>query len=72
MTKSFYLYDRFFESNRNFTTEHVKIVITPGFLVIFVQKSSFFKVSLKFSQVPYFFSLNCQIPGLVATLSFFE
>ena len=30
MTKFFYLYDRFFESNRNFTIEHVKIVKTPG------------------------------------------
>ena len=25
------LYDRFFESNQNFTTEHVKIVKIPGF-----------------------------------------
>ena len=31
MTKKNYFYDRFFESNRNFTTEHVKIVKTPGF-----------------------------------------
>ena len=31
MTKVSYLYDRFFESNRNFTTEHVKIVKTAGF-----------------------------------------
>ena len=31
MTKIFYLYDRFFESNRNFTTEHVKIVKIPVF-----------------------------------------
>ena len=31
MTNFFYLYDRFFESNQNFTTEHVKIVKTPGF-----------------------------------------
>ena len=26
MTKMLYLYERFFEYNRNFTTEHVKIV----------------------------------------------
>ena len=26
-----YLYGRFFESNRNFTTERVKIVKIPGF-----------------------------------------
>ena len=27
----FFVYDRFLESNRNFTTEHVKIVKIPGF-----------------------------------------
>jgi len=31
ITKVFYLYDRFFVSNRNFTTEHVKIIKIPGF-----------------------------------------
>ena len=31
MTKTFDLHDRFYESNRNFTTEHVKIVKIPGF-----------------------------------------
>ena len=31
MKKIFNLYDRFFESNRNFTTEHVKIVKIQGF-----------------------------------------
>ena len=31
MTKDFYLYDRNFDSIRNFTTEHVKIVKIPGF-----------------------------------------
>ena len=53
MTKIFYLCDRFFESNRNFTTEHVKIVKVQGFLVTFVQNSTFpgfFKVS----QIPDF------------------
>ena len=31
MTKLFYLYDRFFKSNQNVTTERVKIVKIPGF-----------------------------------------
>ena len=31
MTKGFYLNNRIFESNRNSTTEHVKIVRMPGF-----------------------------------------
>ena len=31
MTIIFYLYDRFLESNQNFTTKHVKIVKIPGF-----------------------------------------
>ena len=35
MTKIFYLYDRFFESNQKFTTEHVKIVKIPGFPFFF-------------------------------------
>ena len=30
MTKKFYLYDTFFESNRNFTSENVKFVKIPG------------------------------------------
>ena len=33
--KIFYLCDRFFESNRNFTTKHVKIVKIPGFLKVY-------------------------------------
>ena len=28
---NFFLFDRFFESNRNFSFEHVKIVQIPGF-----------------------------------------
>ena len=51
--KIFYLYDRFFESNRNFTTEHVKIVKIPGFYLKFP----------KFQVFLGFFCLNCQIPG---------
>ena len=31
MTKKSYLYDIFFVSNRNFTTEHIKIVKTSGY-----------------------------------------
>ena len=34
ITNFFYLYDRFLESNQNFTTEHVKIdkiQVFPGF-----------------------------------------
>ena len=31
MTKESYLYDRFFVSNRNFTTEHAKNIQTLGF-----------------------------------------
>ena len=31
MTIFIYLYDRSFESNRSFITEHVKIVEIPGF-----------------------------------------
>ena len=49
MTKDFYLFDRTFESNRNFTTEHVKIVKIPGFFQKFPNSR--------------FFCLNCQIPG---------
>ena len=44
MTNILNLYYRFFESNQNFTTEHVKIDKVPGFLVIFVQNSRFFQV----------------------------
>ena len=53
VTKYFYLYDKFFVLNQNFTAEHVKIVKIPGFpgfLVIFVQNSRFFLNS----QIPYF------------------
>ena len=39
MTKDFYLYDRIFKSNRNFTTEHVKI---PKFFSDFCSKFQVF------------------------------
>ena len=53
MTIFIYLYDRFFKSNRNCTTEHVKTVKILGF-------PGFFSKFLKFQ---FFFCLNCQIPG---------
>ena len=46
MTKTFYLYDRFFESNRNFTAKHMKIVKIPGFFSKFP----------KFQVFPVFFA----------------
>ena len=39
MTKNFYLYDKFFESNRNLT-KHVKIVKITGFARFFLPKLS--------------------------------
>ena len=60
MTKMFYLYDIFSESNQNFTAEHVKIVRIPGFFSDFCSK---FQVFFKISQTAGFFCLNCQIPG---------
>ena len=64
VTKKIYIKDRFFVSNQNFTTEHVKVA----------QNSRFFSKFLKFQVFPGFFYLNCQIqgfsmfPGKVATL----
>ena len=52
MTKHFCLYDRFFESNQNFTSEHVKIVKVPGFFSDFCSK---FQVLFKIFQIPGFF-----------------
>ena len=48
MTKTFCLYERFFVSNRNFTTEHVKTVNIPGSSRFFVQNSRFFSKFLEF------------------------
>ena len=68
VTNFFYLYDRVFESYRNFTTEHVKSVKIQGF-------SSLFSKFPKFQVFKGFFCLNCRIPGFsripgkVATLS---
>ena len=58
MTKNVYSYDGIFESNQNFTIEHVKIVKIPGFFSDFCSK---FKV------FPVFFCPNCQIPGFSRT-----
>ena len=41
MTKVIYLYDRFLESNRNFMTEHVKIVKIPDFFCLNCQFPDF-------------------------------
>ena len=65
MTKIFYLYDKFFESNRNFTTKQQKILKFQVFLVIFVQSSFFFS---KFPKIQFFFCLNCRIPGFFRIL----
>ena len=69
MSKKFYLYDRFFESNQSFTTEHVKIVKIPGFFSDFCLE---FQVFFKVSQIPGYFCLNCRIPGKKATLCYTE
>ena len=53
MTKTFYLNDRFRESNQNFTTEHVKIVKITGFFSYFCSK---FQAFFKISQIPGFFA----------------
>ena len=59
MTKKSYLYDNFFVSNKNFTTEHVKLLKIQGFFQIFCPKIQvfpvfFFKISktLGFSRFP--------------------
>ena len=64
MTKMFYFDDRFFESNRNFTTKHVKIVkfqVFPGFFQNFLN-SRFFLPKLSNSRFTKVF------PGKVATV----
>ena len=54
ITKKSYLYERFFVSSRNFTTEYVEIV----------KNSRFFKVLCsKFNVFLGYFCLNCQILG---------
>ena len=45
--QNLYIYDRFFKSNRNITSEHVKIVKIPGFFSDFCSK---------FQVFPFFFN----------------
>ena len=57
MTKKFYSNDKFFQSNRYFTTEHVKILrlqVVPGLFSDFCSK---------FLDFPGFFFKISQIPG---------
>ena len=60
MTKKSYLYDRFFVSNRNFTTDYVKNIKNSRF---YDQISRFFHVFFKVFQIPGYFCLNCRSPG---------
>ena len=53
MTKKFFLYGRFFVSNRNFTTEYVKIV----------KNSRYFQGFFKISQIPGFLALIVKFQG---------
>ena len=46
MTKKSYSYDRFFVSNRKFTTENVKIIKIPDFSRFFDQNSRFSRLFL--------------------------
>ena len=60
MTKKFCLNDRLFVSNRNFTTEHIKVVKNSGF---FVQNSRIFKV--KKSQIQGFLRFADKVANLM-------
>ena len=51
MTKKFYLYDRLFVSNRNFTTKQIKFVRNSRFLLVFCLKFQVFPGFNKKSQV---------------------
>ena len=50
MTNFFYLYDKFFVSNRNFTTQHVKIVKNFRFLSLNCQIPGFSRLTQVFWQ----------------------
>ena len=61
MTKKIHLYGKVFVTNRNFTTEHednVQILCLLFKIPVF-----FFRLFSKFSQIPGFLCLNCQIPN---------
>ena len=53
MTKFFYLYDRIFESNRSFTTEHVKIINIPGFFSLNCQIPGFSRIPGKVATLSF-------------------
>ena len=61
LTKISYLYDRFFVSYQNFTTEHVKVVKNSRFFSDFCSKF------LKFQDL----DLACQIQGFLQVYRFF-
>jgi len=50
MRKNFYLYDRFFESDQNFSIKHQKIFEIPGFSRFFSDFCSKFQVFPGFFQ----------------------
>ena len=63
MTIFFYLYDSYFESNRNFTTEHVKTVKIQGFSKFFSDFRTKLQIIFQNFSNSRIFCLNCQIPG---------
>ena len=71
MTIKSYLYDRFYVSNRNFTTEHVKIVKNFRFFQLFVKSFSYFFFNFSNSKNFQIFLpklSNFRFQGEVATL----
>ena len=59
MTKKFYLYDIFFVSNQNFTTEHVKMLKIPGFYSKFLKFEVLFRFPDKLATLDMaYFSLK--------------
>ena len=65
--KSFYLYDRFFESNQNVTTVNVKIVKIPGFFSDFFSKFPKLQVFLG-SQVKWQPCVFCKLQAFLILL----
>ena len=64
--QKFYVNDKFYVSNWNFTAKYVNTSGFPGFLMIFVESFRFFEDLFKIFQTQgfsKFFCLNCQIPG---------
>ena len=59
--KKTYLYDRFFFSTQNFTTEHVKLLKIPGFFQVSLLISSFsckLETLITKNRPNFFISLN--------------